>query len=103
MRPVRPHVVPRSCPATVAKPKLRTDAPFAWASLSITTTRNLRRAAARAVARPRMPAPTTARSNRATTYVRLTSPTVRLTSPTPLLEPSTLTRELFLHRGDLEL
>src|ERR1700761_3980517 len=45
------------------KPKLRTEAPLAWASRSITTTRLPRLAAARAHPRPTMPAPITARSN----------------------------------------
>src|SRR5215472_11710263 len=44
------------------KPKLRTEAPFAWVSASMTRTRMPRRAPARAVASPTMPAPITARS-----------------------------------------
>ncbi len=53
---------PALCPVTVTKPKLRTDAPLACASRSITSTRLPRRAAASAWARPTMPAPTTIRS-----------------------------------------
>ena len=55
---------PRCCPVTVTKPKLRIDAPLACASRSITATLSPRRAAASAWARPQIPAPTTARSNR---------------------------------------
>ena len=65
LRRARDHIGPRSCPVTVTKPKLRTDAPLAWASRSITilfADRAVR--AASAVASPTMPAPTTARSNR---------------------------------------
>ena len=61
-RMARRQLAPRSCPVTVTKPKLRTEAPLACASRSITTTRLPRRTAASACARPRMPAPTTARS-----------------------------------------
>src|SRR6202051_4078288 len=64
VRRARDHIVPRSWPVTVTNPKLRTDAPFACASRSTTTTRKPRRTAASAVARPMMPAPTTARSKR---------------------------------------
>src|SRR5208337_4604403 len=46
----------------VTKPKLRTEAPLACASRSITIMRFPRRAAARACARPQISAPTMARS-----------------------------------------
>jgi hypothetical protein len=49
----------------VTKPKLRTDAETARVSRSSTSTRNPRRAAASACARPTIPAPATTRSNRA--------------------------------------
>ncbi len=61
-RMARRQHAPACWPVTVMKPKLRIEAPLAWASRSITTTRLPRRAAARAWARPQMPAPTTARS-----------------------------------------
>ena len=62
LRRARRQTTPRGWPVTVTKPKLRIEAPFAWASRSITTTERPRRAAARAQARPTMPAPTTAMS-----------------------------------------
>ena len=61
---------PRCWPVTVMKPKLRTDAPIASRSRSITTTRSPRRAAASACASPTMPAPTTARSKLSAQRVR---------------------------------
>jgi hypothetical protein len=61
-RMARRQQSPSCWPVTVMKPKLRTDAPLACASRSITTTRLPRRAAARACASPQMPAPTMARS-----------------------------------------
>ena len=64
LRRARAHIVPRSCPVTVTKPKLRIEAPLACVSRSITMTRSPLRTPARAVARPMMPAPMTARSNR---------------------------------------
>ena len=51
-------------PVTVMRPKLRTEAPHARTSRSMTTTFSLRRAAARAQDSPMMPAPTTTRSIR---------------------------------------
>ena len=62
LRIARRQVGPADWPLTVTKPKLRIEAPMARASRSITTTRSPCRAAARAWARPRMPAPTMARS-----------------------------------------
>src|SRR6202158_4157526 len=71
LRRARAHIDPRSCPVTITRPKLRTEAPFVCASRSITTTRSPRRAPARAVASPTMPAPTPARSNRSDHWLRV--------------------------------
>src|ERR1700692_1909866 len=58
------------------KPKLRTDAPLACASRSMTTTRIPLSAAARAHDRPTIPAPTTARSNTPDRLATVTNPCV---------------------------
>src|SRR5882757_10033462 len=62
VRRARDQAVPRSWPVTATKPKLRTDAPLASRSRSMTMTRSPLSAAARAHDIPMMPAPTTARS-----------------------------------------
>ena len=68
---------PACWPVTVMKPKLRTEAPLACASRSITMTRLPRRTAASAWARPQMPAPTTARSKERS-VIRCRSSSVKL-------------------------
>ncbi len=62
VRRARAQLSPRSWPVTVMKPKLRIEAPLARGSRSMTTTRLPARAAAKAWARPTIPAPTTATS-----------------------------------------
>lgn len=64
LRRARRQVSPARWPVTVTKPKLRTDAPLAWASRSSTRTVQPRCTAANACASPTMPAPTTSTSLR---------------------------------------
>ena len=61
-RMARRQQSPLCWPVTVTKPKLRIEAPLAWASRSTTTTFLPRRAAISAWARPQIPAPTIATS-----------------------------------------
>ncbi len=66
-RIARCQVSPAPWPVTVTKPKFRTEAPLARASRSSTRQESPRRRAAKAWARPRMPAPTTTNSKERST------------------------------------